>query len=470
PHVLSRPVVVRRFMAEARAAASVRHPGIVEMVDLDYDRGHPFLVMEKLEGEELRARMERGRLAPAVAARIAADIADAMDAVHTHEPPIVHRDLKPRNVFLAQRGAAEVVKILDFGIAKFSEAGPDGEGLTASGDFNGSLHYMAPEQIRSPRTVDHRVDVYAIGVILYQALSGRRPFEGDSVPELILKVCTNERPLLLSLVPDLPKGLAAIVEKAMAKDRDDRFASAGQLRDALTRFVAGESATSVSSPKPDNRGNSPRLPWRRWSRSLGAAVVAAALAAFGFLSARRLHTDTAPSAGVTVQTASLSQPKTPSTVPPAPSTVAEVAEVASPPPVQAAPLTPNLPRKDKAKVAPAHRDRFANTPKPAIVAPASVPATSLPPDATSQRTRAFRLRDVADYAAAVAAFEAAYAVEADPELIYEIAQTEELAGRHGEALKHLRRYLDLAPHGGRRTQANSKLAEARSRDSVDAQP
>ena len=244
PELATRPALMQRFMAEARAAGGLNHPGIVEVVDLDHDRHLHYIVMERLEGEELQARMRRERpLDPAFAARVGADIADAISCAHNHTPKIIHRDLKPQNVFLARKGPQrDVVKILDFGIAKLVEAETLEHSLTRSGEIYGTPLYMSPEQLRNPKEVDERADIYAIGVILFHALTGTPPFQGESFPDLVIAIGTNNHPPLLSVRPEVPAGLAAVVEKAMAHDRNDRYSFAGQLRDALLPFAAPGSA------------------------------------------------------------------------------------------------------------------------------------------------------------------------------------------------------------------------------------
>jgi hypothetical protein len=241
PEFADRDDLMARFRAEARAAGALDHPGIVEVIDLDKDGLLNYIVMERLEGEELHARIQRDHpLAPAWVARVGADIADAISCAHSNTPKIIHRDLKPQNVILARKGRErDVVKVLDFGIAKLVEAEALEHSLTRSGEIYGTPLYMSPEQLRSSKDVDERADIYAIGVILYHALAGVTPFRGESFSDLVVAISTEDFPPLLTLRTDVPPGLAGVIERAMARNKQLRFASAAQLRDALLRFAGG---------------------------------------------------------------------------------------------------------------------------------------------------------------------------------------------------------------------------------------
>ena len=294
PEFAARPDLMQRFMAEARAAGALNHPGIVEVVDLDHEGDLHYIVMELIEGEELQARMQREHPLPfPFVARIGADIADAISCAHASSPKIVHRDLKPQNVLLAREGRQrDIVKVLDFGIAKLVESETLVHSLTRSGEIYGTPLYMSPEQLRNSKDVDERADIYSIGVILYHALAGVTPFKGESFPDLVISISTEPPPPLRSLRPDVPPGLAAVVEKAMARSKQDRFASALDLRNALLPF-AGEAvgagpvssdmfaATQAAPPVvttaklPPARRRRPRLPL---VIGIALAAVAAGLA------------------------------------------------------------------------------------------------------------------------------------------------------------------------------------------------
>ena len=250
PALAGNAEVVQRFMREARSAASIGHPGIVEVFDLGSDEGVAFLAMEKLEGEELFDRIQREHpLAPNLVARIGMDLADAIATAHEHG--IIHRDLKPQNVFLARKGRRrDIVKVLDFGIAKLAEAERADTPLTRTGQIFGTPLYMSPEQLRAAKDLDGRADVYAIGAILYESLAGHPPFSAETYSELVLKVATEEPPPLASLRSDVPPALIAIVQRAMHKDRDQRTESAKALADALEAFLEDPARELAAKPLP----------------------------------------------------------------------------------------------------------------------------------------------------------------------------------------------------------------------------
>jgi serine/threonine-protein kinase len=239
PELGAKGDMVRRFMNEARSAARIGHPGIVEVFDLGMDGTLAYIAMEKLEGEELQARIQREAHLPIeLVVRIGVEIADAIEAAHDNG--IVHRDLKPANVFLARRGRQqEVVKILDFGIAKLTQS--DSGGLeTSTGAIFGTPLYMAPEQLRDSKQVDRRTDVYAIGAILYHALAGAPPFRGPTLPELIYQITTVIPPPITSVRGDVPEWLERVLVRALAKEPGERFQKARDLADALMSATAPE--------------------------------------------------------------------------------------------------------------------------------------------------------------------------------------------------------------------------------------
>jgi eukaryotic-like serine/threonine-protein kinase len=265
--VARRPEIVRRFLAEARTAAAVCHPAIVQIVDLDQEDDLHFIVMERLVGEELAARMRRlGPLPIPFVIHLGTALADGISAAHRHVPRVIHRDLKPENVFLARADdQSETIKILDFGIAKLIEPDELEPSLTLTGEVYGTPVYMSPEQLRSTRDVDERTDLYAIGVILYQALAGRLPFVASSFADLILQVNTQTPPPLAQLRPDVPAPLAQVVERAMARQRDDRPATAAELSAALTACLrapaaAAQTVAAGGAPAPADLSPHIRIP------------------------------------------------------------------------------------------------------------------------------------------------------------------------------------------------------------------
>jgi serine/threonine-protein kinase len=233
---------VRRFEREAQAAGCIGSDHILEVLDLgSFANGDRFMVMEYLDGETLGARMSRGRMNPRDVLAIARQVLIGLHAAHLAN--IVHRDLKPDNIFILREkaGRADFAKIIDFGISKFNALGGD-MGMTRTGAVMGTPYYMSPEQAQGAQGIDGRSDVYALGVILYEALAGYVPFDGDTFNELLFKiVLSNPRPLS-QVAPALDPRLIALVEKAMARDLASRFQSADEMIRALdAQFGTAES-------------------------------------------------------------------------------------------------------------------------------------------------------------------------------------------------------------------------------------
>lgn len=231
---------VERFEREAQAAGRIGSEHIVEVLDLgNLPNGERYMVMEFLEGQTLAERItSRGRLDPRLTAELAVELLEGLGAAH--DAGIVHRDLKPDNVFLltARRGKKDFVKIVDFGISKFSAMSGDFS-MTRTGAVMGTPYYMAPEQAKGERTVDHRADLYSVGVILYEAATGKVPFDADTFNELLFKIVLENPVPMAERVPDLDPRFSAIVEKAMAKSPADRYPSAVAFQAALSEFLTG---------------------------------------------------------------------------------------------------------------------------------------------------------------------------------------------------------------------------------------
>lgn len=234
--------VARRFEREAEAAARLSHPNIIAVTDFGRTRdGQLYLAMELLAGRTLsdliRAERQRGRgLEPARAVRILEQILRALD--HAHAGGVIHRDLKPDNIMVLDRAGAETLKLLDFGIAKISAGeGQPGEALTQAGVVFGTPEYLSPEQALG-EVADGRADLYAAGVILYELLSGRRPFESDSKVEVVAMHLTRRAPPLRLVDSLVSRPLEQVVERAMAKKRQDRFATAAEFLRALAQSLA----------------------------------------------------------------------------------------------------------------------------------------------------------------------------------------------------------------------------------------
>jgi eukaryotic-like serine/threonine-protein kinase len=236
---------VARFEREAQAAGRIGSEHIVEVLDLGtLTNGDRYLVMEFLEGEGLGSRIKtRARLTAHELAPVALQLMEGLAAAHG--AGIIHRDLKPDNVFLlrSRHGKQDFVKLLDFGISKFSAlSGDSGFSMTRTGAVMGTPYYMAPEQAKGSRELDHRVDIYATGVILYEALTGHVPFNADTFNELLFKIVLEEPRPLEQVDPAIDRGFAAIVSKAMARDPAHRFQSAHEMQNALAAWMNGHGA------------------------------------------------------------------------------------------------------------------------------------------------------------------------------------------------------------------------------------
>lgn len=234
----SHPEVVARFHREALAATSIGNEHIVEVTDMGtFDDGTLFMVLEYLEGRDFSTLIEEE--GPQPLGRVIAimiQMCDALTAVHAKG--IVHRDLKPDNVFLVPRGGnPDFVKILDFGISKFKNS-LDGKTakMTATGSALGTPYFMSPEQAEGCDTVDHRSDIYALGCIMFNALTGRQAFQAETISMVILNICTKDPPSICELRPDIPMAFEAVLNRTLAKDKNQRFVDTVELKAALIPF------------------------------------------------------------------------------------------------------------------------------------------------------------------------------------------------------------------------------------------
>jgi serine/threonine-protein kinase len=238
---------VSRLRHEARVAGTLGHPNICAVYDMGrLDDGSPYLVLERLQGQTLAQRLQREhRLAPTDIVDVLLQVLSALAAAH--QRGVVHRDLKPDNIFLSHRdGMRPVPKLLDFGISRAEDiddtmAEPMGDALAA-----GTPYYMAPEQARGDRHFDGRVDLWSTGVVLYEGLTGERPFAAKNLNALMVAILHKPYRPLLELDPSLPPGLGRIIDKALAKRPDDRFQSALDFQSSLRAY---KDAEPVSTPK-----------------------------------------------------------------------------------------------------------------------------------------------------------------------------------------------------------------------------
>jgi serine/threonine-protein kinase len=227
-----------RFVREARAAARVRHPNVVEIFDVGLNDDVPFLAMEFLEGVDLRAMFKQGPLAPEALLETFLPVVAAVRAAH--EAQVIHRDLKPENIFISVEANGETrPMVVDFGISKVTD--PSQQNMTATAMIMGTPLYMSPEQARSARDIDGRTDQYALAVMLYEGLGGRCPFDAQSLYALMLQKAEGRVTELRKLRPGLPEPLYAVIERAMSVDRQARFGDVGELGAALLPFASDRS-------------------------------------------------------------------------------------------------------------------------------------------------------------------------------------------------------------------------------------
>ncbi len=247
PDLAASQEMIQRLFNEARAANAIGHPGIVEVSDLGVlPSGAPYIVMELLDGQSLGARLSAaGRLSLRAALEIADQTASAVGAAHAKG--IIHRDLKPDNLFLIPDPlwpGRERLKVLDFGIAKLAQRPASAADVrTRTGAILGTPRYMSPEQCRDSREVDHRTDIYSLGVILYEMLAGAPPFVSGSWGEMAHMHIGVTPPDLRALVPELPQSIERAVSRALEKDPDARFQSMADLRQALDATALQGEAT-----------------------------------------------------------------------------------------------------------------------------------------------------------------------------------------------------------------------------------
>jgi serine/threonine-protein kinase len=281
PQVAESPGALSRFQREALSAAELRSAHIVHVTDYGVDDGTPFIAMELLEGESLADRLKRTiTLSPDETLRLLTQVCRALTVAH--DKGVVHRDLKPDNIFIISEAGEESAKVLDFGVAKRADAlSLNGELVTQSGMLLGTPYYMSPEQINSRGNLDGRSDIWSLGVIAYECLTGHRPFVKQSLGDLLMTIC-QETPLKPSQIASVPAGFDEWFARATNRDLAVRFATAAEAATALSVLVRGtmppaSPSTSAARPTlptatvavlPENWGANAELP----SDVLGPAV------------------------------------------------------------------------------------------------------------------------------------------------------------------------------------------------------
>ncbi len=262
PELLGSAEARTRLAREARAAASLRSPHAVRILDQGEQDGWPYIVMELCRGEDLAARLAReGRLTADATIAIVGEAASALDEAHA--AGIIHRDLKPENVFLAREGERELVKLLDFGVAKLRGAALPEATKTRTGALVGTPHYMSPEQADGRRPIDHRSDLWSLAVIAFRCLTGRLPFDSDALGDLLMQIMSYPLPSPSALDPRLPRALDAWWTRAAARRPGDRFGSAGEMARGLREALAVEGPAASPDlartvPRPGDRAGGER--------------------------------------------------------------------------------------------------------------------------------------------------------------------------------------------------------------------
>jgi hypothetical protein len=372
PHLSGDASMVQRFLNEARAVNDICHPRIVEVLDAGrLASGTPYIVMEHLAGESLAARLrETERLSLAVAVRTARQIAGALGAVHARG--IVHRDLKPENVFLCDGGGDSdpSVKVLDFGIAKLrADLAGRGAETHPTGGLLGTPQYMAPEQWRTGVVADPRIDVYALGLIVFEMLSGTPPCQGDSWVDLLHLHLSAAPPRMRERGVDVPEALETLVRRALAKEPGDRLPSMAAFDEELSAFdVEPSGGAHTVVPAGSSSGARPASSRQRTIAAMVIGGVTVTMALLGASRGLRRSTDDRTAV----------QASTPAHRPPAAAPAA--ASVLAPPPPAAAP-----PSARAVAAAPTARPPAPSSQKPATTRPRrSPPAAGQPTSPTDE--------------------------------------------------------------------------------------
>jgi len=470
-----------RFRREARTSGSLRHPNIADVFDVGYtEDGSPYLVMELLNGESLGAWITRGPLSIDAAVEVGTQLADALAFVHMNG--ILHRDVKPDNIVMHQERGRTVAKLVDFGISKPVMDGPADRGITREGLVVGTPHYMAPEYLAGSRA-DEGSDTYSAGVVLYEALAGRTPFDEVNMTALVASILRDDVPSLARLRPDCPALLVALVERAINRDLTKRFSSAAELGKALRSAAAelglahGHAALGqarVSDPsgvvwthtgsnttgRPISTASRPRERSRRrahatWALGAAATVLVVASGAWMIgLGAQRMSTadaqpqDAAKVAPVVLATNAAKLDRAPTeTV--ALTQAAAPAEVMAPTPADPMPITPTARTRSRssADTAVVSRPAVAAGPTGVAAAPVREARASADPAAARALTRrALSAYATGQFPRALALYREA--VRHDPSAADAwrgLGAVSTHMGQPVDARRAFRKYLELAP-------------------------
>jgi serine/threonine protein kinase len=260
PDIASVAEAAERLKREARATGRINHPNVVAVHDCGEHGAQLYLVMELLRGRSLRVAMAARTYTPEALCDVLFPALRGVSAAHA--AGVLHRDLKPENVFLVDSpdGFGPLPKVLDFGLARFRDR-RNHVTLSAAGSLMGTYQYMAPEQLRGHAELDERVDVYALGAIAYEMLTGSLPYQADNPVDLALQILESEAPLATTHAPGLPRGLALVIARALARERDRRFPSVDDLAGALEGFAAGAVFRGAArAPQPAHAASSAKSP------------------------------------------------------------------------------------------------------------------------------------------------------------------------------------------------------------------
>ena len=244
PETLRDPAFVERFNREARALAKLNHPNIVGVYDFGQSGGYCHFLMEYVDGANLRQLMRAGAMTPALALKIVPQVCDALQ--FAHDEGIVHRDIKPENILLDKKGR---VKIADFGLAKLLDTTPQDRSLTGTQQIMGTMHYMAPEQLEGSRDVDHRADIYSLGVTFYEMLTGELPIGRFLAP---------------SKKAPIDARLDDVVLHSLEKERELRYQHASEIKTDLAQITPESAPPEEEAAAPEESGRSPRPSYQRW--------------------------------------------------------------------------------------------------------------------------------------------------------------------------------------------------------------